>query len=133
MKEITTNRTTKTGLVAHTLEVQTKAGCTQDHASQETLGWYPFRTQTGRVRAEEDRSPSKAVTRSIAWSSLQPGVLVQAAPGAATLWDSRSRQKRSSWLCLGAQSLSQAQEGASVAHHPLLMLERRQHLGGEFS
>lgn len=67
--------------MAHTPEVQTKAGCTQDHTSQETPGWSP----SGRrwaVRAEEDRSPYKAVTTSTAGASLQHRVLVQAAPGA---------------------------------------------------
>lgn len=119
-------------IMAHTLEVQTEAGCTQEHASQETLGWSPSGHRWA-VRAEEDRSPYKAVTASTAGSSLQRRVLVQAAPGAAALWDSRSHRQRSSWLSPGAQILSQAREGASVAHHPWLMLEGRQHLGNEFS
>lgn len=109
--------------MAHTLEVQTEAGCTQEARQPGDLGWSPSgHRQLGLRRTGAHTRQSPQAQQGL----LQRRVLVQAAPGAAALWDSRSYQQRSSWLSSGAQILSQAREGASVAHHPWLMLEGRQ-------
>lgn len=122
MKEITTNRTTKTGLMAHSLEVQSRAGCTHDHASQET--------QTGRVRAQEDGSPSESAVKAVtglrrtgpAWPRGCGSLAFSVTPEALLLA-----------LCPGAQILSQIQEGTQWHIIFLMMLGNRQHLGSEFS
>ena len=52
-----------------------RAGCTHDHASQETPGWSPFWMQTGRVRAKEDGSPSDSAVQGSQSPQAQRGLL----------------------------------------------------------